>query len=321
MSPRRWLLTTTLLVLGLGGGVIGTNVILDPYGLYRPTQGRRIVSYGDSRIAKYLLNARYVPENFNAVLIGSSVTGNWDMSRVEKLKIYNDSLNGGNITEGDALLEMAIRQPGISTVVLLVHPAMTSDHDFETVRLRPDLTRSALGSLSLLDAYKDMIYVRLHRRPTFETFDAAGTETFDDLPTEMNSSMKALWKPGDSFDVDPIALATYRDAIRQVRAKRLQIIFVVPPTAEYLLQTKRAAFDRYVEMIRADSTPDDLWIDFMTDEYAAFRRDRTHFPDGSHLTPEAAGIVVSYVDAAIDDWFDRERVGRGVDRERVATRR
>ena len=320
MSPRRWLLTTLVLTLGLGAAVIGTNVVLDPYGLYRTTEGRRLVSYGDPRIAKYLLNARYVPEHFNAVLVGSSVTGNWDMSRVEKLRIYNDSLNGGNITEGDAILEMAIRQPGISTVLLLVHPAMTSNHEFRTVTLGPELRRSALGSLSLWEAYKDMIYVRLHRLAVWGTFDAAGAETFHDLDSEMNDSTKALWKAGDTFDVDPIAIATYRDAIRHIRGKRLQIIFVVPPTEETLLQTKRAAFDRYVRMIRADSTADDLWIDFTTDRYAAFRKDATNFPDRSHLTAEAAGTLVSYLDAAITEWFAHES-RRGADRPRFAAGR
>src|SRR5207245_288645 len=154
MQPRSWLLTTTLLILGAGVAVIGFNVAVDPYGLYRPTQGRRLVVYGDARIAKYLLNFRYVPENFSAVLIGSSVSANWDMTPVEKLKIYNDSLNGGNIIEGKNLLDVAISRPGVSTVLLLVHPALTFTGDYKTVTLTPKLKRSALGSLSLWEAYK-----------------------------------------------------------------------------------------------------------------------------------------------------------------------
>ena len=305
IPPRTWLLTTTLLILGAAGVIVGINVALDPYGLYRATEGRRLVAYGDARIAKYLLNVRHVPENFNAVLIGSSVSANWDMTRVEKLRTYNDSLNGGNIVEGKVLLDVAISKPGISTVFLLVHPALTASHDYKTVALTPDLRRSALGSLSLWEAYKDMIKVRLHRSPSWGTFDYAGTETLEHIPSEMNPDMKKLWRPGDTFDVDPAALAAYREAIHELRAKRLQIVFVVPPTAEDVLQPKRAAFDRYVQLIRGDSTADDTWIDFTSDVYAAFRRNRMHFPDGSHLNTEAARKLVSYINAAINDWLQR----------------
>jgi len=307
MAPRRWLLTTMSLVIAAGAAIVGINVALDPYGLYRPTQGRRLVVYGDARIAKYLLSDRYVPENFDAVLIGSSVSANWDMTRVEKFRIYNHSLNGGNIVEGKILLDVATSRPGVSTVFLLVHPALTASHEYRTVELTPNLRRSALGSLSLWEAYKDMIYVRLHRRPVWGRFDDAGAETLD-IPSEMNADMKRLWRPGDAFDVDPAALAAYRDAIRELRANRLQIVFVVPPTAEDVLRPKRAAYDRYVRLIRGDSTADDKWIDFTSDDYAAFRRDRTHFPDGSHLNTEAARILVSYINAAINDWSAQRQV-------------
>ena len=311
MQPRSWLLTTTLLIVGVGGAVIGFNVAVDPYGLYRPTQGRRLVVYGDARIAKYLLNVRYVPENFNAVLIGSSVSANWDMTPVEKLKIYNDSLNGGNIIEGKTLLEVAIARPGVSTVLLLVHPALTFSRDYKTVTLTPKLTRSALGSLSLWEAYKDMINIRLHRPPSWGRFDYAGTETFEHLSSEMNADMKVLWRPGDTFDIDPSALAAYRDAIRQLRAKRLQIVFIVPPTAEDVLQKKRSAFDSYVRLIQADSTTDDVWIDFTSDVYAGFRRNRARFPDGSHLNAEAAMALVSYINATLNDRFAQRQVVAG----------
>ncbi len=301
MTPRRWLFTTTLLIVAAGMAIVGVNVTIDPYGLFRPTKGRRLVVYGDPRVAKYLLNGRYVPENFDAVLIGSSVSANWDMSRVAKLRIYNDSLDGGNIVEGRLLLDRATSRPGIATVLLLVHPSLTASHDYKTVELTADLTRSAVGSLSLWEAYKDMMRVRLHRTPAWGKFDDAGTEALE-LASEMNAVMKALWRPGDTFDLDPVAFAAYRDTVRHMRAKRLQMIFIVPPTFEDLLQSKRRAFDSYVRLIRADSTPDDIWIDFTADRYRPFRSHRAHFPDGSHLNAAAAEMVVTYINTEITEW-------------------
>src|SRR5512132_1384998 len=73
MDPRKWLITTISMMLACLALIAGFNAAVDIYGLYRPTTGRRLVPLGDERIAKYLLSARYVPENFNAILSGASI--------------------------------------------------------------------------------------------------------------------------------------------------------------------------------------------------------------------------------------------------------
>jgi len=307
MQTRTWLLITLFLILGAGGALIGLNAAVDLYGLWRPVQGRQLLVYGDERVAKYLFNMRYVPENFNAVLIGTSVSANWNMRGIEKLRVYNNSLDGGNIVEGKAITEETLSRPGITTAFLLVHPALTFSHDYETVDLVPRLRLSTLGSLSLWDAYKDLVNIRLGRAR--QLFDYAGTETFEKLRSEMTPHMKALWSPGESFDIDPVALAAYRDVVRELHAHQVRIIFVVPPTFEGLLEQKRPAFDRYVRLIQSELVSGDKWIDFTTDEYEAFRRVHSKFPDGTHLTTEAAKELVDILNAKVDEWIAREELG------------
>lgn len=301
MQPRAWILTTALLLLATAGCVVAVNLIVDVYGLYRPVLGRHLAVYGDERIAKYLLNIRYVPGNFNAVLVGSSVSANWDMRKVKAFKTYNNSLEGANITEEKTILDVAMARPGISTVFLLVHPALTFTSDYKTVDLNPQLRRSALGSLSLWRVYMDIIKARLYH---VEWFDYAGTETFEEIHTKMNPTMRLLWRPGESFDIDPAAIAAYRRLILDLRAKKVQLIFVVPPTGDSVLSKKRPAFDRYVRLIREAAATEDRWIDFTSDVYAGFRRDE-NFLDGSHLNKEAASEIVSHIDNIVNQWMAR----------------
>lgn len=293
-------MTTITLLLAATAALVVINISADVYGLYRPTQGRRLNVYGDARIAKYLLSCNYVPHNFNAILIGGSFSANWDMTAVDKIRIYNESLNGGNIVEEKAIAEAAISRPGISTAFILVHPALTYSHDYMTVRLAPRLRYSSLGSVSLWFAYKDMLYIRLHRSP--QNYDYAGTEDFGTFATEMPPNMRRFWSGGDHFDVDPVAIAAYRDLIGELRAHHIQLIFIVPPTFEGLLETKRVSFKNYVRLIQTYSTPGDQWIDFSTDQHADFRAIRSNFPDGVHLTPQAARTVVSDINATITKW-------------------
>ena len=46
------------------------HIALDIYGLFRPVAGREIRIYHEERISKYLLMQRYVPANYNGLIIG-----------------------------------------------------------------------------------------------------------------------------------------------------------------------------------------------------------------------------------------------------------
>jgi hypothetical protein len=305
MRPGYWLLTTVSTVLLATAALAAVNMRVDVYGLYRPSQGRRLSVFGDARVSKYLLSMRYVPENFNAMLTGASISANWDVTAIQNLRVYNGSLNGGNIVEEKSLIEASLDRPGISAVFLLVHPALTYSHDFHTVEMKPELKRSALGSLSLWAAYKDMVNIRLGRLP--RTFDDAGTETFLNPSSEMNEFMKQMWSAPE-FAVDPAAMQAYLTLVANLRARGVQIVFIVPPTSEQLLQTKGPPLERYLQRMRSELGTGDLWIDFMSPEYGQFRKDRANFSDGVHLMPVGARQVVSQIDAAINGWIADRRL-------------
>jgi hypothetical protein len=309
MRPERWLGITIALAVCLAATVAAVNVTVDPYGLFRPTKGRRLAVYGDSRVAKYLLNCRYVPENFDAILIGTSLSANWNLAAIEGFRVYNNSLNGGNIVEGRSVARAALTRPGISTAFILVHPALTASHEFETVRLDDRLKRAALGSSSLWEAYKDMLKIRL-RRSTLN-FDFAGTEELGGYRREMNAVMKRLWRPGDEFDVDRVAYAEYLELVTELRAHGVQVVFIVPPMFEGLLQGKRLAFDKYVRSIRSKAAmAGDVWLDFTGDEDYEFRRNAAHFGDGVHFEPEAARVLVEKLNDRLNDSIARGRLRR-----------
>src|SRR5262245_23525468 len=98
MSARRFVAVVLGAVLVVGGGVALANARADICGLFRDTRGRRLPIYGSEHRGKYLLNTRYVPENFEAVLLGSSVTSNWNMAGLTAYAGYNESTDGGNVT-------------------------------------------------------------------------------------------------------------------------------------------------------------------------------------------------------------------------------
>src|SRR5690242_11790260 len=119
MNARKWMILTLLFTFAAGGGFVLLNLRLDIYGLFRDDHGRLLPIYDSERSGKYLLSLRYVPSNFDAILIGTSVTGTWNTSGLEVFRTYNESTDGGNITEEKLLAERVLRSPGLKAAICL----------------------------------------------------------------------------------------------------------------------------------------------------------------------------------------------------------
>lgn len=300
-SNRSWLIgtvTTTLITAGL---VIAANTAADIYGLFRDPSHRSLCVYGDDRVAKYLLSTRYVQANFDGVLIGSSMSANWDTGKMQSLRLYNESLNGGNIVEEQAIVNHLLERSGARAALLVVHPYLTATHEFKTVQIGPREIWGALGSQNLFDAYKSALKIRLGREP--QTFDAAGTEDMGNDAKKLNVTLQAMMKPGTDFEIDPIALQAYRDIVAALRARHIPIAFVIPPTSEAIFAPKRDAFRRYAEIVLETRLSQERLLDLSSDEFAAFRKDVSQFSDGVHLRGSAALKVTAIIDERMQRWI------------------
>ncbi|HXA64291.1 MAG TPA: hypothetical protein VNV82_04015 [Bryobacteraceae bacterium] len=291
------------MILAVAGGIIAINVYLDIYGVFRDPRGRHLRVDNDERLTKYLLNGRYVPANFNTLMIGSSVSENWRLDKIGQLHTFNDSVNGGNIVEEKSMVDAALSRPGIQVALLIVHPFFTHSHNFETVPLTPRLRTEALGSLSLWDAYKNKARIQLHLDQ--HIFDEYGSEDFATARAELPLQLKRLMEMSGDFEVDPIAFRAYREVVFELHAHGVQIVFIVPPPEQRLFVPKRAAFQKYFNTIRTVMDPTDKVIDFTTDEFADFRADPANFQDGVHLLPAGAARLVSVINARVQDWIAR----------------
>jgi hypothetical protein len=301
MTARRWLTETigsTLLLLVV---IVLINMSIDIYGIFRDAKGRHLPVYGDERLAKYLLSEKYIPSNFNAILIGSSVSANWNTHGIDGFRVYNESLDGGNAVEVKDIADRALANSQIQAAVLIVHPYLTASHDFNTVQLTPHLNSEALGSLNLLDAYKSEAEIKLHLGR--QEFDEFGTDDFGDIPNKMNPHLQKLMAPGSDFYIDEIAMSNYKALIDELHAARIPIVFVVPPIWQPILVSKADAFASYSHGILADKSDRDLVIDFTSDEFAGFRNDRNNFKDGVHLTNQAAQEVIAEINTKVDQWI------------------
>ncbi len=299
MSSQRWTILTLLATLAVAVAFVSLNVRLDVYGLFTDSSRRPLHFYGSERRAKYLLSRRHVPEAFNAVFLGSSVTANWDMAGIERLRTYNESIDGGNLSEEKLLVEQALRvsdRRRLEAALCLVHPYFTDTHGFKSEEMSDREYWGALGSISLLLSYKSLVQGALGRRPV-SFWDARGTQEPDgaEARVELNPDLRRILSPAGDFHVDEAAFKEYGELVRELHDKGVRVVMVSPPLQEDLLQPTREAMDHYMSRMRTIFAPEDLLIDFNTADYAPFRRDQSNYKDGVHLTRKGAAEVVSQI--------------------------
>jgi hypothetical protein len=215
--------------------------------------------------------------------------------------LYNESVNGGDAVEEKAILDRVLDGGGTRLAVLVVHPYITASHEFKTVELSPPLLWGALGSQNLLDAYKEILRIRLGRDR--QTFDAAGTEDYGNVPHPLNPDLQELFAAAE-FPIDGISLQAYRDMVTELHARNIPVAFVVPPTVESLFRPRRDAFVRYSQQVLACRRPPDRVLDFLSDEFADLRKDESLFLDGAHFRTSSTGRVTAVLDARLQTWMN-----------------
>ncbi|WP_209331901.1 hypothetical protein [Lunatimonas salinarum] len=134
--------------------VVGINRKIDIFGLYGDHPCGNISIYGEEQYTKYLHMHRYVPECYNGLLLGASLSANLDPVDIQGYRVYNASLMGARIGQLDQLYSAAVDQGAQFDVVIIgIHPYLTGVSEGPNMHLAEKGLQSAWGSLSLLRVY------------------------------------------------------------------------------------------------------------------------------------------------------------------------
>ncbi|HEV2578969.1 MAG TPA: hypothetical protein VGU25_17315 [Acidobacteriaceae bacterium] len=278
MTYRHWFYLTLFFTVTLILVVGASSFAIDIFGVFRNPQGRQLRVYNNERTAKYLLNERYVPENFNGLLIGSSMSANWDVSAIQNFRIYNESIAGGNATEEKLLIDQALPAGHFLIALCVFAPEMTIDHDIKEKGMGTPSKAEALGSVTIL---------REEFRKEFDLLSREGPEYFPNGDRVIEAKkMLADWLP-PVWPVDPEGIRDYDALLSELRSHEIKIVFVVPPVRANILEARRGFLQSYrlrVNPIR----PGEALIDFNSNKYDEFRKNPDNYIDDAHLTPAGA---------------------------------
>ncbi|MGC1294606.1 MAG: hypothetical protein WA869_06160 [Alloacidobacterium sp.] len=293
MTGRRWIILTIATVSISVGVVAAIAFALDPYGVWRDPTGRKLAIYFEQRKAKRLMSRRYVPANFNGLIVGPSVSANWDVPTLAGARMFNESLDGANAAEEQIVVNQALSRGHFKLAVIILNPNMTSSHDVKEGLDNVRVTE-AIGSFHLFVHEAAIVLLAAHVR--FRKSNAApdGQDIFT------NSKDLSIPKSSgdEAFPIDPVALEQYRGMVQSLRNNGAAIVYVVSPTYEPCYRLAKTRLLAYIQTIRPLLPPAPV-IDLDSPEYSPLRSDPENYFDCYHLEPQGTVKVVALLDTLV----------------------
>ena len=316
MSSKRFLALFGAGFLTVAGVVVSLNMYLDVYGLFRPARGRYIGIYGEERVAKYLHSFRYIPENFDGVLLGSSVSDNLDTRNFPEYRLYNASIDGGNVADLLPIAENVFRKRELKLTIVCIHRYLTNDHALKTDFMSSREYWGALASPQLFTSYVSRLAIRSGIVTGF--YDDFGTRRLEaniDVKTvhqNVNAAVvdirRGIARVGD-YHIDPLALTQLASMLAIARNRSQLLVVFYPPTPAPILAACAGEIATYNKTINGLLRPDDILIDFNAPQYASIRDDYHNFVDAVHLSNSGANRVLVDLGRAIASAEQARRTG------------
>jgi hypothetical protein len=227
---RGWLRRTLLLTVALSCAFVWVNVQTDLLGLH----GRNDVRiHTVPRFSIYLMTYRFIPDNFNGLLLGNSQAALLDTTKIHGYKTFNAAVAWSTMPEERTLAEEVLKRGHLKMVVLDLCPSLLSSHASRSAYMTPHDYWSSFGSIQNL-----LIYFQVAR----EALGHPGPLTFDPY-----GRMRLPLFPGavtrftpEELALDPIATRDLHELVDHLHAKGVRVYLMFSPMYQAKWEAQRA---------------------------------------------------------------------------------
>jgi hypothetical protein len=303
MTSKRFFVSTIILLASIILIIASINYIMDDFGLFRSHKERRI--WVREKTSKYLMSFKYIPENYDAVLVGSSVSANLDTRKLTGYKVYNLSMNSGNITELKYPLDVLIESGKIKAVIFCLYDYTTKDSGVKGNQLSKKEYWGSLYSTIPFDVLKYKIKLKyLKIGPDIFQSSENGFQNFN--LTKANivfADIKKIYmkNPRDLMSIDSIAYEELRQIVDLLHKKNIKIYgYFYPIYKEWFkIFENNGEWKKYKSKIEDIFDHDrDIVFDLNDSLYNYISDSEESYTDG-HLSDKGAEEVMKIIDKYI----------------------
>jgi hypothetical protein len=298
-KPIFWCYGFIIMTVLLLASIVASNYYLDFYGIYGDSKGRELRIYTNDRLSKYLLSFNYIPSNFDGLLIGSSATESYDLTKIDNVRIYNVAVSAGTATEQKIIADNVFSVAPMKIVIFSMNPYLTHRHGTLTNSMLPREKWRALFSTQALITQAGALIYSLFGKGKWSTTDAWGKKR---LPIDSNPENK--W-PNLNFSVylrtNEDAFDEYENLIKTARLQGARVIGFNPPMYSKKYQLGKDLYDSYIRRASSIFMPNEQIIDFMASKYDTYNNNSLYFTDGYHLSSVGVEFFSSELVKAINE--------------------
>jgi hypothetical protein len=293
-AAKQFLKATAWGTLGILLLSVALHGLIDIYGLFLPVKGKKLPVYHQERISKYLLAFRYIPENYNTIILGTSLSDNLDIASYNEgngpYRIYNASIMGGNISEIRSVTEKAI-QGGIRNVIFCFSPYQMKNSGAKEVELDFKLQLGALGSKNLYETYV-VALIRLsglmpNKFPK-QQINEHGVNHFasrfrvEDVKERILTV--AQMHQGKPLVIDPIALQELHAVIQLLKDNNVNFLGYFHPFPKEIFECQKEEHLKFQHLISGLINDDRRILNFNDPSFSQFTSDFSNYIDNGHLS-------------------------------------
>ena len=297
-KPIYWcygFITTTVLLLA---SIVASNYYLDFYGIFGDSEGRELRVYTNDRLSKYLLSFNYIPSNFDGLLIGSSATESYDLTKIDNVRIYNASVSAANVTEAKLMADNVFSVVPMKIVIFSMNPYLTFRHGTQTNYMYSrEKWRVLFSTQALITQTAALLYSLFGKG---SKTDAWGKKRLpidsnpEDQWPDLNHSVY-IQTNEDAFD-------EYENLIKTARLQGARVIGFNPPMYSKKYQLGKDLYDSYTQRAGSIFMPNEQIIDFMASKYDTHNNNPLYFTDGYHLSVDGQAFFSSELVKAINEF-------------------
>ena len=283
--------------------VVSFNIFMNEFGLFGDVKGKSIDIYFNERRSKYLLSYNYIPSNFEAILIGPSVSNNMNTKTISEYKIYNASINGSNISELKYIVSNVIKNGKLKFIIICLYPYLTRDHGRKSSSINEREYWGSLGSIDSIKLYLYKFLIKYNLKSDY--FNDYGYNNFNIKMQGIDSKKVILEKASSKnkikeITIDEIAYEELKYVLDLAIKNNVRIFgYYYPIPYDYFVLSEKN-YRWYQEKIDKLFDEDAIILDFNSDKYLKFVKDYSNYCDVDHLSYKGSDFILKQIKIMLD---------------------
>lgn len=284
---------------------VGFTVWVDIFGVFGISKNVRV--YGEERISKYLMAFRYIPEHFNGIILGPSLSANVDPTPLKDFNFFNASLMGARVQTMIPLLEQVLSDDHeMQRALVCLHPYMTlSNEAVNNKLLTPNSFWSAFGSIHLLRVY-GFQFIRWANLAPYKfpqnQYLANGTNKFEplfrvpDLSSKISKENRLI-KDND-FIISPVSMHALGRLLDLLESNQIRTTVYFHPVPLPIYRMHQNKFHKYWDTILRSFSKADSKITFQNfnqSNFEFFTGDTLNYIDHGHLSIKGQKLLLKHI--------------------------